>query len=83
MNELDASSIVPLYKQLKELILDDIKKGKLKPNQKIPTEQELSEKYQISRITVRKALAQLVDEEVLARKQGKALMCRNLRSSAI
>ena len=71
MNELDASSIVPLYKQLKELILDDIKKGKLKPNQKIPTEQELSEKYQISRITVRKALAQLVDEEVLARKQGK------------
>ena len=71
MEGLDASSIVPLYKQLKDLILKEIKEGKLKTNQKIPTEQELSEKYQISRMTVRKALAQLVDEEVLAKKQGK------------
>lgn len=71
MEGLDASSIVPLYKQLKDLILKEIKEGKLKPNQKIPTEQELSEKYQISRMTVRKAVAQLVDEEVLAKKQGK------------
>ena len=71
MEGLDASSIVPLYKQLKDLILKEIKEGKLKPNQKIPTEQELSENYQISRMTVRKALAQLVDEEVLAKKQGK------------
>lgn len=68
---LDASSVVPLYKQLKDLILKDIKDGKLRPNQKIPTEQELSEMYQISRMTVRKALAQLVEEEILIKKQGK------------
>ena len=43
----------------------------MKPNQKIPTEQELSEHYQISRMTVRKSLAQLVEDGVLAKKQGK------------
>ncbi|MDD3173433.1 MAG: GntR family transcriptional regulator [Herbinix sp.] len=71
MRELDVNSKVPLYKQLKNLIFNDIRDGKLKPNQKILTEQEWSEIYQISRMTVRKALAELVDEEVLTKKQGK------------
>lgn len=71
METLDTTSIIPLYKQLKDLILNDIKEGRLKPNQKIPTESEFSEMFQISRMTVRKALAELVDEEVLAKKQGK------------
>lgn len=71
MQMLDTTSIVPLYKQLKDLILKEIAEGQLKPNQKIPTELEMSEMYQISRMTVRKALAQLVDEGVLAKKQGK------------
>ena len=53
MNELDPQSIVPLYKQLKDLLLQEIKEGIYKANQKIPTELELSEKYQISRMTVR------------------------------
>ena len=64
MNELDPQSIVPLYKQLKDLLLQEIKEGIYKANQKIPTELELSEKYQISRMTVRKALAELVEEGV-------------------
>ena len=71
MNELDPQSIVPLYKQLKDLLLQEIKEGIYKANQKIPTELELSEKYQTSRMTVRKALAELVEEGVLAKKQGK------------
>lgn len=71
MQALDTTSIVPLYKQLKRLILKEIEEGRLKANQKIKTELELSETYQISRMTVRKALAELVDEGVLAKKQGK------------
>ncbi|MCI8895008.1 MAG: GntR family transcriptional regulator [Lachnospiraceae bacterium] len=71
MQMLDTTSIVPLYKQLKDLLLSDIKEGRLKVNQRIPTELELSQQFQISRMTVRKALAELVDEGVLAKKQGK------------
>ena len=51
MNELDPQSIVPLYKQLKDLLLQEIKEGIYKANQKIPTELELSEKYLIAEIT--------------------------------
>lgn len=71
MQTLDTGSIVLLYKQLKDLLLGEIREGKLKVNQKIPTELELSEQFQISRMTVRKALAELVDEGILAKKQGK------------
>ena len=71
MFELDQSSIVPLYKQLKDKIKDEIMEGTLKPNQKIPSELELSQQYQISRITVRNAISELVDEELLEKKQGK------------
>ena len=81
MEGLDASSIVPLYKQLKDLILKEIKEGKLKTNQKIPTEQELSEKYQISRMTVRKALAQM--RKFLQKNKEKELLFRNLKLSRI
>ena len=71
MFELDQTSIVPLYKQLKDKIKEAILDGSLKPNQKIPSELELSQTYQISRITVRNAISELVDEELLEKKQGK------------
>lgn len=71
MFELDQTSIVPLYKQLKDRIKEAIMDGSLKPNQKIPSELELSQTYQISRITVRNAISELVDEELLEKKQGK------------
>lgn len=71
MYSLDFNSIVPLYQQLKDAILTQIENGELKNGQQIMPEQEMSEAYQISRITVRKALAELVDEGVLAKRQGK------------
>lgn len=71
MAELDQTSITPLYKQLKDLIKEKILSGELGPNQKIPSELELSQQYQISRITVRNAISELVDEEMLVKKQGK------------
>jgi len=62
---------VPLYLQLKESLRSSITTGKLKAGDKIPTEVELSEKYNISRVTVRKAVSELVEEGYLVRKQGK------------
>ena len=67
MYSLDFNSIVPLYQQLKDAILTQIENGELKNGQQIMPEQEMSEAYQISRITVRKALAELVDEGVFDR----------------
>ncbi|WHY91814.1 GntR family transcriptional regulator [Neobacillus cucumis] len=62
---------IPLYIQLKESIRSSILNGQLKFGDQIPTELELSEEYKISRITVRKAILDLVEEGYLVKKQGK------------
>ena len=68
---LQQNTSVPLYRQLKDKILSDISSGKLAEGEKIPTEIELSELSNISRITVRNAVKELVAEGYLVKKQGK------------
>ena len=69
--ELKQTDVTPLYRQLKDIIKSSILSGEFKPNFRIPTEDELSEKYNVSRITVRKAITDLVEEGLLVKKQGK------------
>lgn len=70
MSKLNKDSSVPLYQQLVNEIKDQISNGNLKTGDRIMTEQELSKEYDISRITVRKAIEMLVEEEILIKKQG-------------
>ncbi|MCD7980625.1 MAG: winged helix-turn-helix domain-containing protein, partial [Fusobacterium sp.] len=49
----------PLYYQLAEIIIEEIKSRNLKENDKILTEREYCEKYNLSRATVRQAIAYL------------------------
>lgn len=69
--QLDAQNTIPLYQQLKEIIKNSIVAHELKPGAKIPTEVELSRQYNVSRITVRKAVEALCAEGLLQKKQGK------------
>lgn len=69
MTEVARDTAVPLYLQIAEDIKARIQKEELKANTRIPTELELSDAYKVSRITIRKALELLVDEEILVRKQ--------------
>ncbi len=59
-----------LYKKIAQDIKDQIKSGQLKPDEKIPTENELSNQYGVSRITSKKALNILQDEGLIYRVQG-------------
>ncbi|MBT2287653.1 GntR family transcriptional regulator [Paenibacillus albidus] len=68
---IDHSESSPLYKQLQEKILDSILNGTFKPGDKLPTELELSENNQVSRVTVRAALDSLTTEGYLVRIPGK------------
>lgn len=70
-NGLDNKSAVPLYHQMSDTILKEIQNGTFAPGSKIPTEFELSESYKVSRVTVRKALAELADKGYLERRSGK------------
>lgn len=68
---LETDSQLPLYKQLKKIIKSKIREGEYKENEKIPSESELTAAYSVSRITVRKAIQELVKEDYLIKKQGK------------
>lgn len=70
-NILHADSASPLYRQLMQHLRADIAAGVYPVHGRIPSEAELGEKYQVSRVTVRKALAELTAEGLLRRMQGK------------
>lgn len=69
--DLDKKSQQPLYVQLMKEIKDLIQKGEYEAGDQIPTEIELSEIYQVSRITVRRTIEELCTQGVLVKCQGK------------
>ncbi len=71
MRKLQSESSNPLYQQLMQRLRDDIDKGTYPVGSRIPPEHELEATYQVSRVTVRRALAELTEEGLLERKQGK------------
>jgi GntR family transcriptional regulator len=62
---------IPLYLQLRDLIIEKIENGEWMPGDTIPTEMELQTRYDLSRTTVRQALQELVSNGYLDRIQGK------------
>ena len=61
----------PLYQQIKGLILQNLQAGEWKPGESIPSEMELAARYRVSQGTVRKAIDELANDNLLVRRQGK------------
>ena len=61
----------PLWQQAADVIRRDISDGVLAPGMRLPPERELCAQLSISRVTLRKALAKLVDEQVLTSSHGR------------
>jgi|HigsolmetaGSP12D_1036236.scaffolds.fasta_scaffold03142_2 DNA-binding LacI/PurR family transcriptional regulator len=60
-----------LYKEIEQYMIEQIRSGAWAPFSRIPSENELSERFQVSRITVKNALSRLVEKGVVYRQQGK------------
>jgi len=71
MRKIEKDSPLSLYYQLKQIIIDMIDKRELKENDRLSTEQELCDQYNISRATVRQALKELENEDYIYKIQGK------------
>ena len=61
---------MPLYQKIMKNIQDYIKNQGLEHGDVIPTEKALSEKYQVSRVTIRKAISRLIEKEILYSIKG-------------
>ncbi|HWI52345.1 MAG TPA: GntR family transcriptional regulator, partial [Symbiobacteriaceae bacterium] len=68
---IDLESAMPLYAQVKEQLVRQIRSGQYQPHAVLPAERELMEQFQVSRITVRRALADLANEGLVYRKVGR------------
>lgn len=60
----------PLYQALADALLEQIRSGELQPNERIPSESELVQRYGLGRNTVRHAISELVSEGVLKTIHG-------------
>jgi len=68
---IDKNSPIPVYYQLKNDFIKKIASGVWKAGECISSERELCEIYDVSRMTIRQAIGELVQEGVLTRKKGK------------
>jgi len=75
---LDKVQQIPLYKQIKNRIVQDIRNQVYKPGGKIPTQEAFAKKYGVSRVTVRQAIVELVQSGVLYTQRGKGTFVRPL-----
>jgi len=78
---LDKSSHMPLYAQLKDELADRIKHGTMSVGSQIQTEAELMGQYGVGRATVREAVALLVSEGYLVKRQGIGTFVSNRQPS--
>ncbi|WP_429951047.1 GntR family transcriptional regulator [Enterococcus sp. AZ101] len=61
----------PLYKKIIDDLLHAIETGNLQENAQLPTEKELSQTYNVSRITSKRALTELENQGLIYRIQGR------------
>ncbi len=62
--------MLPRYIQIKSKVLERIESGQMKAGDKVPSENKLSEQFNVSRMTARRALSELVNDGFLMRTQG-------------
>jgi GntR family transcriptional regulator len=68
---IDRSSPVPFYFQLKQLLVEEMTSGRWRPGEQLPSEPSLCAHFEVSRTTVRQALAQLGSEGMIRKEKGR------------
>ena len=81
MKKLQSDSSSPLYHQLMQRLQENIERGIYPVGTRIPPEHQLEELYNVSRVTVRRALAELTADGLLVKKQGKGTFVSTPRIS--
>lgn len=70
---------LPMYYRIEQAILEKIQGGQLKPGTQLPSETELAQQYNVSRITAKRALDDLVQQGRAFRQQGRGTFVAHAR----
>lgn len=74
---LEINSGIPLYYKIKEILIQRITSGMYKPDELLPTEEDLSKEFSVSQGTVRRAMFELVSAGLITRRSGKGTFVRS------
>lgn len=69
--QIDITSPIPLYEQIKEYVRANIQSGNFRPHSRIPSERELAQRFGVSRLTVTKAIKELEQAGIVYVRIGK------------
>ncbi|MET1253834.1 GntR family transcriptional regulator [Aliikangiella maris] len=70
MNAVQWNDQTPIFRQLKEKVIELIMDGEVIEGEAVPSVRQVAADYQINPLTVSKAYQELVDDEVLEKKRG-------------
>lgn len=73
----------PLYEQIYGFVLEQISTGQLKMGERVPSEKELANQFNVSRITTKKALESLAQEGLITRMRGKGSFVSEANSHSL
>jgi GntR family transcriptional regulator len=71
MGVLDKDLPAPLYHQLQCVLKMEIESGRWQPDEQLPTESKIAERFGVSKITVRQAMQALAEQGYIRREQGR------------
>lgn len=71
---------IPRHAQISQWLREQITSGEYAPDEKLPSENELSNKFDVSRVTIRRALQSLESEEMIYRCQGLGSFVKDERT---
>ncbi|HEX2030255.1 MAG TPA: GntR family transcriptional regulator, partial [Actinomycetota bacterium] len=81
-SRIDRSSPVPFYFQLKKALAEEIAAGRWAVGDRLPSEPSICRHFDVSRTTVRQALAELESEGMIRREKGRGTFVAQPRGSA-
>src|ERR1017187_9735954 len=79
IGSLTKGSAIPLYHQVKCILMDAIEAGQWQLGQQLPTENQFVEDFGVSKITIRQALQELADLGYVRREQGRGTFVAKTR----
>ncbi|MGC2164340.1 MAG: GntR family transcriptional regulator [Silvibacterium sp.] len=79
LQQLDRNSVVPLYYQIQQRLLHQIKSGELEVGRPLPSVQEIAASLGVSHMTARQAIKSLCDLGVVYSKQGKGTFISGIK----
>ncbi|RZG13983.1 histidine utilization repressor [Pseudoalteromonas sp. CO342X] len=73
---------LPKFAMIKQYIIDNIRAARWLENERVPSENELADQFNVSRMTARRALSELTEAGILTRSQGLGTFVASFKSQS-